>query len=48
MIARRDYLAQYALYHEDMHTEAFTYTRQTLAYPAPAIGTERAFGRECR
>ena len=34
---RRDYLAQYALYHEDMHTEAFTYTRQTLAYPAPAI-----------
>jgi gamma-glutamyl hercynylcysteine S-oxide synthase len=36
---RRDYLAQYALYHEDMHTEAFTYTRQTLGYPAPAIGT---------
>ena len=37
---RRDYLAQYALYHEDMHTEAFTYTRQTLGYPTPAIGTE--------
>ena len=37
--ARRDYLAQYAVFHEDMHTEAFTYTRQTLAYPAPAIGT---------
>jgi iron(II)-dependent oxidoreductase len=35
---RRDYLARYALYHEDMHTEAFTYTRQTLGYPAPAIG----------
>jgi gamma-glutamyl hercynylcysteine S-oxide synthase len=34
---RRDYLAQYALYHEDMHTEAFTYTRQTLGYPAPVI-----------
>jgi gamma-glutamyl hercynylcysteine S-oxide synthase len=33
----RDYLAQYAVFHEDMHTEAFTYTRQTLAYPAPAI-----------
>ncbi len=33
----RDYLAQYAVYHEDMHTEAFTYTRQTLGYPAPAI-----------
>lgn len=37
--ARRDYLAQYAVFHEDMHTEAFTYTRQTLGYPAPAIGT---------
>lgn len=35
---RRDYLAQYAVFHEDMHTEAFTYTRQTLAYPPPAIG----------
>ena len=35
----RDYLTQYAVFHEDMHTEAFTYTRQTLAYPAPAIGT---------
>ena len=35
---RRDYLAQYAVFHEDMHTEAFTYTRQTLAYPTPTIG----------
>jgi iron(II)-dependent oxidoreductase len=35
---QRDYLVQYAVFHEDMHTEAFTYTRQTLAYPAPAIG----------
>ncbi len=35
---RRDYLLEYAIYHEDMHTEAFTYTRQTLEYPAPAIG----------
>ncbi len=42
---RRDYLAQYALYHEDMHTEAFTYTRQTLGYPAPAIGTEAPLER---
>jgi gamma-glutamyl hercynylcysteine S-oxide synthase len=25
------------LFHEDMHTEAFTYTRQTLAYPPPAF-----------
>ena len=36
--ARRDYLVQYAVFHEDMHTEAFTYTRQTLGYPPPAIG----------
>ncbi|MDJ0738648.1 MAG: selenoneine synthase SenA [Gammaproteobacteria bacterium] len=36
--ARRDYLLEYAIYHEDMHTEAFTYTRQTLEYPTPAIG----------
>jgi iron(II)-dependent oxidoreductase len=36
--ARRDYLVQYAVFHEDMHTEAFTYTRQTLGYPVPGIG----------
>ncbi|MDX5332759.1 MAG: SUMF1/EgtB/PvdO family nonheme iron enzyme [Gammaproteobacteria bacterium] len=35
---QRDYLLEYAIYHEDMHDEAFTYTRQTLEYPAPAIG----------
>jgi iron(II)-dependent oxidoreductase len=29
------YFAEYAVYHEDMHDEAFAYTRQTLAYPAP-------------
>lgn len=26
-----------ALFHEDMHGEAFTYTRQTLAYPKPGF-----------
>ena len=31
------YLYRYALYHEDMHTEAFTCTRQTLGHPAPPI-----------
>ena len=31
------YLYRYALFHEDMHTEAFTYTRQTLGYPAPSL-----------
>jgi len=31
------YLTRYALFHEDMHTEAFTYTRRTLDYPAPVL-----------
>ena len=31
------YVWQLAVFHEDMHGEAFTYTRQTLADPAPAI-----------
>jgi gamma-glutamyl hercynylcysteine S-oxide synthase len=30
------YFAQLALRHEEMHAEAFHYTRQTLGYPAPA------------
>jgi len=33
----RDYLAQYAVFHQDMHNEAYTYTRQTLCYPTPSI-----------
>ena len=33
----RDYLVQYAIFHEDMHCEAFTYTRQLLHYPVPKI-----------
>ena len=35
---KRDYLAQYAVFHHDMHNEAYTYTRQTLNYPEPDIG----------
>src|SRR4051812_20169550 len=31
------YLAHLALFHEDMHAEAFHYTRQTLGYEAPAL-----------
>jgi gamma-glutamyl hercynylcysteine S-oxide synthase len=27
------------IFHEDMHDEAFTYSRQTLGYPAPAFST---------
>ncbi len=36
------YFALYSLFHEDMHDEAFTYTRQTLGYPAPRLGLARA------
>lgn len=32
------YLVRYCVHHEDMHTEAFTYTRQTLDYPVRDIG----------
>ena len=38
----RDYLAQYAIFHEDMHCEAFTYTRQTLSYPEPELPDNNA------
>jgi iron(II)-dependent oxidoreductase len=31
------YFIMLAVFHEDMHTEAFTYTRQTLGYPAPRL-----------
>jgi iron(II)-dependent oxidoreductase len=31
------YFTLLAVFHEDMHTEAFTYTRQTLGYPAPRL-----------
>lgn len=32
---RDSYLYKFAAFHEDMHTEAFTYSRQTLSYPRP-------------
>jgi iron(II)-dependent oxidoreductase len=31
------YFIMLAVFHEDMHTEAFTITRQTLGYPAPRL-----------
>jgi len=39
------YFIRLSVFHEDMHTEAFTYTRQTLAYPSPtfSINGERAW-----
>jgi gamma-glutamyl hercynylcysteine S-oxide synthase len=33
--AHLKYFVQLAVFHEEMHCEAFTYTRQTLGYPAP-------------
>jgi iron(II)-dependent oxidoreductase len=35
--ATETYLLLLTIFHEDMHTEAFTYTRQTLGYPAPGF-----------
>ena len=42
------YFHALALFHEDMHGEAFGYTRQTLGYPAPPIArTESRGGGPC-
>ena len=35
--ARTRYFTEYTVYHEDMHDEAFAYTRQTLGHPAPPL-----------
>ena len=35
------YFTLLSVFHEDMHTEAFTYTRQTLGYPAPRLGVHQ-------
>jgi iron(II)-dependent oxidoreductase len=36
------YFMLLSLFHEDMHTEAFTYTRQTLGYPAPHLSGHKS------
>jgi iron(II)-dependent oxidoreductase len=36
------YLALYSVFHEDMHDEAFAYTRQTLGYPVPRLSNAQA------
>jgi iron(II)-dependent oxidoreductase len=36
------YFLHLTLFHEQMHAEAITYTRQTLHYPAPKLNIERA------
>ena len=38
------YFARYTTFHEDMHDEAFTYTRQTLGYRAPALSARPETG----
>jgi len=40
--AAETYLYLLSVLHEDMHGEAFTYMRQTLGYPAPPLGSQRA------
>ena len=35
------YLYQFTAFHEDMHDEAFTWTRQTLGYPRPTFAAAR-------
>lgn len=34
------YYVWYSVLHEDMHTEALTYTRQAMGYPQPRLGVE--------
>ena len=36
------YLYQFTTFHEDMHDEAFTWSRQTLGYPAPEFAVSEA------
>lgn len=38
---RDSYLYQFTAFHEDMHDEAFTWARQTLAYPTPVFQPDR-------
>lgn len=38
---RGGYFVLLSVFHEDMHAEAFTITRQTLGYPAPVVAESR-------
>lgn len=40
--ARERYHYQLAVHHESMHAEAFTWTRQTMGYPAPSVAASRS------
>jgi iron(II)-dependent oxidoreductase len=39
--AQQQYFVLLSVFHEDMHTEAFTYTRQTHSYPPPHLSVPR-------
>lgn len=38
------YLYQFTVFHEDMHCEAYTWSRQALAYPTPRFQVARELG----
>jgi len=42
------YFIRLSVFHEDMHTEAFTYTRQTLNYPPPVFPADVRPGSSIR
>ncbi|MFL5241772.1 MAG: selenoneine synthase SenA [Gemmataceae bacterium] len=47
-VAEEDrYFVKLAVFHEDMHTEALTYTRQTLGYPLPDLDVGPAPETDC-
>lgn len=35
------FIYQFAVFHEDMHTEAYLYSRKTLEYPSPNLNTSK-------
>ena len=39
------FIYQFAAFHEDMHTEAYTYSRNTLEYPMPDFATANALNK---
>jgi iron(II)-dependent oxidoreductase len=43
---RDSFLYQFTTFHEDMHDEAFTWARQTLAYPTPEFAPDGARRRD--
>ncbi len=38
---KHSFMYQFGTFHEDMHTEAYIYSRQTLGYPSPRLGPDR-------